>query len=174
LNLGYSDLGGFNLKKLLLILSIALFGSSAFGQNMHFGAKLAFDTPQFVGIFLRSDFGDRAERGFGIRFTAGGLVLANVGVFNAEINGYYRFARQYTGSGAYVGGGFGLLYGFGFGLTGNVASPLLWYVNGLLGYEVQLGDGAQFYLEVRPTIPLGTGNIISVVPFFGLGFLFEF
>jgi hypothetical protein len=161
------------LKKLVLILAIALFGSGAFAQDIHFGAKLAFDIPQFVGVFLRSDFGDRSERGFGVRFTAGGLVLVNVGVFNAEVNGYYRFARQYNGSGAYVGGGVGLLYGFAFGFVGNAASPLLWYVNGLLGYEIQLGDGVQFYLEVRPTIPLSIGNSISIVPFFGIGFLFE-
>ncbi len=161
------------MKKIFLILAIALFGSSTFAQDMHFGVKLAFDIPQFVGVFLRSDFGDRSKRGFGVRLTAGGFVLVNVGVFNAEVNGYYRFARQSNGSGAYVGGGVGLLYGFGFGLVGNVASPLLWYLNGLLGYEVQLGDGAQFYLEVRPVIPVNAGNSFSVVPFFGLGFLLE-
>ena len=161
------------MKKLLLILLITLFGSGAFAQDLHFGAKIGLDVPQFVGIFLRYDFADRSERGFGVRLTAGGLVFVSVGVFNVEANGYYRFARQPSGSGAYVGGGLGFLYGFAFGLVGNGASPLLWYVNGLLGYEIQLGDGIQFYAEVRPTIPLGSG-MFSIVPFFGLGFLFEF
>jgi hypothetical protein len=166
-------LEGF-LKKLLLILAIVLFGSGAFAQDFHFGGKLAFDTPQLIGLFWRTDFGDRAERGFGVRLTAGGFVLANIAVFNAEVNGYYRFARRADGSGAYAGGGIGFLYGFNFGVTGNSASPLLWYINGLIGYEIQLSDGVQFYLEVRPTIPLGTGNTLFILPFFGLGFLFEF
>ena len=161
------------MKKLLLILAIALFGSGAFAQDIHFGAKLAFDVPQPVGIFLRSDFGDRAERGFGVRFTAGGFILANVGVFSAEVNGYYRFARQYTGSGAYVGGGFGLIYGFNIGLSASTTPLLAWYLNGLLGYEIQLGDGVQFYVEVRPTLPLVTSTFV-ILPFFGLGFLIEF
>jgi hypothetical protein len=175
---GYCYVGGFNLKKLLLILAIALFGSSAFAQDMHFGAKLAFDTPQFVGLFLRSDFGDRSEPGFGLRVTAGGLVLLNVGVFNLELNGYYRFARQINGSGAYVGGGIGFFNAFGFTPDGTASTPIVWYINGLLGYEIQLGDGVQFYLEVRPTIPLNNStnlfSIISIWPLFGLGFLFEF
>jgi hypothetical protein len=162
------------LKKLLLILAIALFGSGAFAQDLHFGAKLAFDAPQFIGLFLRSDFGDRAERGFGVRFTAGGVFLGNVGVFNAEVNGYYRFARQSNGSGAYAGGGFGLLSVFAFGLPDGSGSALVWYLNALIGYEIQLGDGVQFYFEVRPTLPLNFNATPSIFPFFGLGFLFEF
>jgi hypothetical protein len=167
-------------KKLLLILAFVVFGSGGFAQDLHFGAKVALDLPQFTGLFLRSDFGDRAERGFGMRLTAGGLILGNVGVFNLEANGYYRFARQSNGSGAYVGGGLGFFYGFGFG-SGNGAvftPPVVWYVNSLLGYEFQLGDGAQFFLEVRPTIPLNLslsgGSGISILPFVALGFLFEF
>ncbi len=162
------------MKKLFLILAIVLFGSGAFGQDFHFGGKLAFDIPQFVGIFLRSDFGDRSEPGFGLRVTAGGFYVLIVGVFNAEVNAYYRFARQSNGSGAYVGGGIGFLNAFVWLTDGAGASPLYWYLNGLLGYEIQLGDGLQFYAEVRPTFPLSPNMTSLVLPFFGLGFLFEF
>jgi hypothetical protein len=162
------------LKKLFLILVISLFGSGAFAQDMHFGGKLALDVPQVVGIFLRSDFGDRAEPGFGVRVTAGGFYLFVVGVFNAEINGYYRFARQANGSGAYIGGGIGFLNALVYLPDSTGVSPLYWYLNGLLGYEIQLGDGLQFYAEVRPTFALSNGISPSVLPFFGLGFLFEF
>lgn len=162
------------MKKLLLILAIALFGSGAFGQDFHVGGKLAFDIPQFVGIFGRVDFGDRSEPGFGLRFTAGGFYIFVVGVFNAEVNGYYRFARQTNGSGAYVGGGIGVLSVITYLADSTGISPFYWYLNGLLGYEIQLGDGLQFYVEVRPTFALSNGVSPSVLPFFGLGLLFEF
>ena len=64
-----------SLKKILLMLAIVLFGSGAFAQDFHVGGKLAFDAPQFIGIFGRMDFGDRAEPGFGLRFTAGGFEI---------------------------------------------------------------------------------------------------
>ena len=162
------------MKKLFLILAIALFGSGAFGQDFHAGGKLAIDAPQFVGGFLRVDFGDRGEPGFGVRVTAGGFYLFVVGVFNAEINGYYRFARQANGSGAYIGGGIGGLNAFALTPDGTTISPFYLYVNGLLGYEIQLGDGLQFYAEVRPTFALSNGISPSILPFFGLGLLFEF
>ena len=163
-----------SLKKILLILAIVLFGSGAFAQDFHVGGKLALDAPQFVGIFGRMDFGDRAEPGFGLRFTAGGFFLFTFGVFNAEVNGYYRFARQSNGSGAYVGGGIGGLNAVVLTSNGTTVSPFYLYVNGLLGYEIQLGDGLQFYAEVRPSLALSGGISPSVLPFFGLGFLFEF
>ncbi len=162
------------MKKLFLILAIALFGSGAFGQDFHVGGKLALDVPQFVGIFGRMDFGDRSEPGFGLRFTAGGFYIFVVGVFNAEVNGYYRFARQANGSGAYIGGGIGVLSAITYLPDSTGISPFYWYLNGLLGYEIQLGDGLQFYVEVRPTFALSNGISPSVLPFFGLGLLFEF
>ncbi len=162
------------MKKLLLILAIALFGSGALGQDFHVGGKLALDAPQFVGIFGRMDFGDRSEPGFGLRFTAGGFYLFVVGVFNAEINGYYRFARQANGSGAYIGGGIGGLSALVNAPDATGISPFYFYLNGLLGYEIQLGDGLQFYAEVRPTFALSNGISPSILPFFGLGLLFEF
>jgi hypothetical protein len=162
------------LKKLLLILTVVLFGSGAFGQNFHFGGKLAIDLPQPIGIFGRMDFGDRSEPGFGMRFTAGGYYILVIGGLNVEVNGYYRFARQENGSGAYAGGGIGFFNAFAFTVDGTGSTPLIWYVNGLLGYEIQLGDGLQFYIEARPSIPLGTNTAFMVLPFFGIGFLFEF
>jgi hypothetical protein len=162
------------LKKLFLILAIVLFGSSAFGQNFHFGGKLAIDAPQFVGLFLRTDFGDRSEPGFGVRVTAGGYYIFIVGLFNLEVNTYYRFARQANGSGAYIGGGIGGLTGI-INVPDNVGtSPFYLYLNVLLGYEIQLDDGLQFYVEVRPTFSLSNGISPTVLPFFGLGLLFEF
>ncbi len=165
------------MKKIILILIIAFFGSGAFAQDLHFGAKLAFDLPQFTGVFLRIDDTDRSQRGFGARFTLGGLYLLTVGIVNGEVNGYYRFARQPDGSGAYVGGGIGFYYAFSFGYPGSVNPPVLWYMNGLLGYEFQIGDGAQFFIEIRPTTPINTGtsgSTIGILPLFGFGFLFEF
>jgi hypothetical protein len=162
------------LKKLLLMLAIALFGSGAFAQDFHVGGKLALDVPQFVGVFGRMDFGDRSEPGFGLRVTAGGFYVFVVGVFNVEVNGYYRFARQPNGSGAYVGGGIGGVGAFASTPNGAAISPFYLYLNGLLGYEIQIGDGLQFYAEVRPSFALSNGIGPSVIPFFGLGLLFEF
>jgi hypothetical protein len=152
------------MRRFLLILLVALLGSTAAAQDLRFGVRLGVDVSNAVAVWVRYD-DNRLENGFGVRVQIGSTVLLN----SADVTAYHRFASDGRGSGGYVGasGGVFAVFSFLFAPPNGATVDFAPFFGALVGYTHAFNDSVALFVEARVVALLG--GIIVPFPLLGLG-----